>query len=235
MLLEVSGLNAGYRGVTTVWGLNMHVDRGEIVALLGPNGAGKTTTLLTLAGYLPPQAGSIRYADLSGKRRAAYRLARAGVAMIPDDRALIGSLTVHECLSLIRHQHRDPFELFPELERLRTRRSGLLSGGEQQMLALARAFSGEPKLLLVDELSQGLAPLIVQRLLTALTTAKEEWGAAVVLVEQNVSDALSIADRASVLSHGHVVIDDQPAADLLNNRVLIEASYLGGTAGLDAL
>ena len=230
MLLEVEGLHAGYRGVTVVRDLNLSVGEGQIVALLGPNGAGKTTTLLTIAGYLPAISGSMLFAGSSTNRKPAYRLARSGVAPINEDRGLMGSLTVLESLALVRSPRRNPFELFPELEVLKNRRSGLLSGGEQQMLALARAFSSEPKLLLVDELSQGLAPLVVGRLLNALVQAKEEWGAAVVLVEQNVSDALHVADRGYVLSHGRVVIDDQPASELLNNRVLLESSYLGTAA-----
>ena len=142
---------------------------------------------------------------------------------------------MHESLALVRHPRRNPYELFPELERLKNRRSGLLSGGEQQMLALARAFSSEPKLLLVDELSQGLAPLVVARLLSALSQAKEDWGAAVILVEQNVSDALRVADRGYVLSHGRVVIDNRPADELANDRALLESSYLGAVAtGLEA-
>jgi branched-chain amino acid transport system ATP-binding protein len=234
MLLEVRGLHAGYRGATTVWDLDLHVDEGEIVALLGPNGAGKTTTLLTIAGYLPPIAGKVIYAGSSTARRSPFRLARAGVSLIPEDRALIGSLTVHESLTLVRRRRRDPYQLFPELAALRNRRSALLSGGEQQMLALARAFSSEPRLLLVDELSQGLAPLVVDRLLLALSQAKEEWGAAVVLVEQNVSDALTIADRGYVLNHGRVAIADQDARALLGDRALLESSYLGvAAAGLD--
>ncbi len=230
MLLEVNGLHAGYRGVTVVRDLDLRVAEGEIVALLGPNGAGKTTALLTIAGYLPPIAGTVRYANASTGRRRAFKLARAGLAMIPEDRGLIGSLTVHENLALIRKRRRDPFELFPVLATLRHRRAGLLSGGEQQMLALARAFASEPKLLLVDELSQGLAPLVVEHLLGALTQAKEEWGAGILLVEQNVSDALGIADRGYVLNHGRVAIDDQPAAEMLNNRALLESSYLGVAA-----
>lgn len=234
MLLEVEKLHAGYRGITVVRDLDVKVDEGEIIALLGPNGAGKTTTLLTIAGFLAPISGSIQYSGASINRKAAFRLARSGVAMISEDRALIGSLTVHESLALVRRRRRDPYELFPELGVLKNRRSGLLSGGEQQMLALARAFSCEPRLLLVDELSQGLAPLIVDRLLKALTQATQEWGAAVILVEQNISDALSVADRGYVLSHGRVVIADQPARDLLNNRVLLESSYLGvAAAGLE--
>jgi branched-chain amino acid transport system ATP-binding protein len=235
MLLEVEGLHAGYRGVTVVRDLNLAVDEGQIVALLGPNGAGKSTTLLTIAGYLPPIAGSMTLLGSSMNRQPAYRLARKGVATINEDRGLMGSLTVHESLALVRHPRRNPYELFPELERLKNRRSGLLSGGEQQMLALARAFSSEPKLLLVDELSQGLAPLVVARLLSALSQAKEDWGAAVILVEQNVSDALRVADRGYVLSHGRVVIDNRPADELANDRALLESSYLGAVAtGLEA-
>jgi branched-chain amino acid transport system ATP-binding protein len=227
MLLDVAGLHAGYRGVTVVRDLYLQVGEGEIVALLGPNGAGKTTTLLTIAGHLPPIAGTTSYVHAAGPRQAAFKLARAGLAFIAEDRGLIGSLTVAENLALVRRARRDPYQMFPELDRLRNRRAGLLSGGEQQMLALARAFAREPQLLLVDELSQGLAPMIVHRLLAALTEAKREWGAGIVLVEQNVADALGVADRGYVLTHGRVAISDRPARELLTDRALLESSYLG--------
>jgi branched-chain amino acid transport system ATP-binding protein len=163
-------------------------------------------------------------------RSAPFKLARAGLAFIAEDRSLIGSLTVAENLALVRKARRDPYGMFPELDRLRSRRAGLLSGGEQQMLALARAFASEPRLLLVDELSQGLAPMIVRRLLDALVEAKQQWGAGILLVEQNVADALGVADRGYVLSHGRVTISNRAAKELLADRGLLASSYLGAAA-----
>jgi branched-chain amino acid transport system ATP-binding protein len=230
MNLEVRGLNAGYGGIPVVRDLELDVGDGEIVALLGPNGAGKTTTLLAIAGCLRPMSGEVLIDRASAVGVAPYKLVRKGLAFIADDRCLLPSLTVAENLALVRRRSRDPLKLFPTLESLMSRRAGLLSGGEQQMLALARAFSAEPKLLLIDELSQGLAPLVLEHLFPMLQLAVREWGASVLLVEQNVSEALRIADRGYVLHHGTLAVAGDSAGSLLERRDIVESAYLGDSA-----
>jgi len=224
--LQVEKLTAGYSGIAVVRDFSLDLQGGEVVALLGPNGAGKTTVLLTVAGVLPRLAGSVAMNGVRIDGWSASRRARRGLAVVPDDRALIPSLTVAESLKLVRAKL-DPWELFPELERLADRKTGLLSGGEQQMLAVARSLASQPSCLLVDELSQGLAPIVVQRLLPVLRSAADSWGAAVVVVDQHVKQALTIADRAIVLVNGDVVLQER-SAHLLEHPDLLEASYLGG-------
>lgn len=228
-VLELVGVSCGYGRSVVVRDVDLHVDSGEVVALLGANGAGKTTTLLTIAGVLPAVAGEIRFLGERIERWPAPRVARHGGVLIPDDRGLFPKLTVRENLTLsaiAKTKTGDPLALFPELhDRLRTP-AGLLSGGQQQMLAIARALQRSPQLLLVDELSFGLAPLVVQRLMPILRRVADESGVAVLLVEQHVHLGLAIADRAHVLSHGNLVLS-APAADLRDDVSLLHASYLG--------
>src|SRR5262245_32113226 len=152
-MLVLDKLCAGYGESTAVFEASLRVEEGEIVALLGPNGAGKTTTLMSIAGFLPPTKGTITYAGSDIRKVAPHRLARQGLGYVPDDRGLITSLTVRENLDLVRNVAIDPYELFPELGKIRSRAAGLLSGGEQQMLALARVLCADTKVLLIDELS----------------------------------------------------------------------------------
>ena len=228
-LLAARGLTIGYGKAIVGWDIDLDVRPGEIVALLGPNGAGKTTALLTLAGFLPPINGTVTFGGKSTAKSRPEHLARGGLGFIPDDRALLASLTVRETLRLVNHPVIAATELFPELEPLMDRRCGLLSGGEQQMVAIARALSPRPPLVMIDELSLGLAPFLVERLLAALRREADQAGTAVLLVEQQVQEALSIADRALVLVHGRVVLSEA-ARTLRDNRHLIESSYLGETA-----
>jgi len=222
-LLRAAGLSAGYGGVPVLRGIDLHVAAGEVVVLLGANGAGKTTTLLTLAGELPVLGGSVELLGASAHGRLDRR-ARAGVAYLPEGRGVLRSLTVKENLQLGLGDVERAFELGPELRRLAGRRGGLLSGGEQQILALARALAAEPRLVLADELSLGLAPVIVRRMLAAMRGAAER-GAGVLLVEQHAAQALAFADRAYVLRRGEIVMSG-PAPDLLDRLDELGSAYL---------
>ena len=229
--LEIDALSGGYDGVAVVRDLSLKVHAGEVVTLLGPNGAGKTTTMLTVSGLLPIIKGDIRVFGESITKKAPHKIARSGLAHVPEDRSLFFQLTVAENLRLGAAKGSadiaQALRFFPALEPLMGRKAGLLSGGEQQMLAMGRALTTKPKLLIVDEMSLGLAPIIVERLLPVLRTVADETGAGVLLIEQHVDLALSIADRAYVLSHGDLVLEDT-AEHLRANRHLLEASYLSG-------
>ncbi|MCH7789069.1 MAG: ABC transporter ATP-binding protein [Acidobacteria bacterium] len=235
-LLSIRGLSAGYAGVPVVRDLNIEVGEGEIVALLGANGAGKTTTLLTVSGILPVIEGSVEVLGDKTSSSAPNRVAKRGVAHVAEDRSLFYDLTVRENLRLgvrkrgaaRRAMIDQALEYFPALEPLLGRKSGLLSGGEQQMLAMARALVSEPRLLMVDEMSLGLAPIIVERMLPIVRKIADETGAGVLLVEQHIHLALDVADRGYVLSHGEVTMAGS-AEELSADRDLLEASYLGST------
>lgn len=221
-VLRASGLRAGYGQVEVLRGIDLHVDAGEVVAILGANGAGKTTTLLALSGALP-STGEL---EVMGSQRSLslHQRIRTGLQFLPEERGIIRSLTVRDNLRLGRADVDAALALSPELEALLDRSAGNLSGGEQQILALTRALANSPKLLLADELSFGLAPRIVSRMLELVRSAADA-GAGVLIVEQYARQALAHADRGYVMRQGEIVIEG-PAAELADDMESIEASYV---------
>ena len=227
-LLEIKDLNTGYNGVSVVRGLNLTVKPGEVVALLGPNGAGKTTTLLTASGLVPIISGDIEVFGKSIKGRRPHMIAREGLAHVPEGRALFYQLTVAENLKLGAAKGsadiKKALGYFPALEAILDRRAGLLSGGEQQMLAMGRALMARPKVLLLDEPSMGLAPQMIANIFRIITEINKQ-GVTILLVEQNAQQALQRAHRAYILETGNVT-KEAKASDLLNDPAVREA-YLG--------
>jgi branched-chain amino acid transport system ATP-binding protein len=204
--------------------LDLTVQAGEVVALLGPNGAGKTTTLLTLAGEVQPTGGEVRMGG-TPVRSPCHRRARAGLGFITEERSVFMQLTVVDNLRVAGVDPVDALALFPELKDFGRRKAGDLSGGQQQMLALARMLARQPTILLADELSLGLAPLVVKRLLVALRTAASERQVGVLLVEQHIRQAMDVADRVYVLSQGRVTMQG-PIEDVRGRLDEVEAAYL---------
>jgi ABC-type branched-subunit amino acid transport system ATPase component len=222
-LIATSKLSAGYNKVSVIRDLELEIRPGEVVALLGPNGAGKTTTIMTLAGELAPIEGHVAWNGSPTTAPLHWR-ARHGLGLVTEQRAVLTSLTVKENLRVAHCDAGRALEMFPELTEHLSRRVGLLSGGQQQMLALARSLTRRTRLLLADELSLGLAPLVVARLLSAVRAAADD-GVGVLLVEQHVHQALAIADRIYVMRKGRVVLQGS-AADLRGRVDDIQASYL---------
>ncbi|MEX0674646.1 MAG: ABC transporter ATP-binding protein [Gaiellaceae bacterium] len=232
-LLELHDVEARYGQVQALHGVSLTVEEGEVVALLGANGAGKTTTLRAVSGTVR-KGGRVLYAGRDVSRRAPERLARLGVAHVPEGRGILAELTVWENLRLGAYVRRDRTvkddlervaELFPWLRERRGQQAGTLSGGEQQMLALARALVARPRLLMLDEPSLGLAPLVVQELFRVVRTLNEEEGLTVLVVEQNASIALEVSQRAYVLEVGRVAVEG--ASEELRRHEGVRRSYLG--------
>jgi branched-chain amino acid transport system ATP-binding protein len=228
-LLETRNLHAGYQGRAVVRDANIKVNRGEVVCLLGPNGAGKTTTLLTIAGELTPVDGIVLINHVPTFTPMYQRVRDSGIALVTEERLVFTKMSARDNLRIGGGSVDDALVLFPELEHRLTVRGGMLSGGEQQMLALARALSRGPSLLLADELSLGLAPMIVDRLLSAVRTAADQNGTGALIVEQHARKALRYADRMYLMARGQILLE-LPAAEAMTRLDEIEAAYLRGTA-----
>ncbi len=233
-MLEIKGLNVSYEKVQVLWDLSFNIEDGEVVTLLGSNGAGKSTTVKTIQGLLKPGSGSIRLMNTSIDGLPAYKIVEEGIALVPEGREIFPKMSVLENLILGAYVSRAKemkedslewvFNLFPKLEERKGQLAGTMSGGEQQMLAIARALMSKPKLLMLDEPSLGLAPVIVLQVFEIIKKLKEE-GVTVLLVEQNVHHALEISDRAYIMEKGRIILEGA-GSDLLNNHYVREA-YLG--------
>jgi branched-chain amino acid transport system ATP-binding protein len=235
MLLEVEGLDVYYGAVHALKGVSLRADEGEIVTLIGANGAGKSTLLRTLSGLVPARAGRVNFAGHDLTRLPAHQIVGLGVSQSPEGRMVFANLSVEDNLDLGAYHRKDRdgirrdrdrmFQLFPRLLERRRQAAGTLSGGEQQMLAIARALMAKPRLLLLDEPSLGLAPLLVREIFRTIVEINRQ-GVTVLLVEQNAHMALSIAGRGYVLETGVVRLEDRAAALLVNPEV--RSAYLGG-------
>jgi branched-chain amino acid transport system ATP-binding protein len=236
-LLELTHIESHYGHVQALSDVSLHVEEGEIVTLLGANGAGKSTTLRNISGLVPPSRGEIRFNGVSIERASAEKIVKMGIAHVPEGRRIFPGLTVRENIMIgstprgrvarraLEAEVDEMYAIFPDLKRLSGALGWSLSGGQQQMLAVARGLMSKPKLLLLDEPSLGLAPIIVQQLFATIRAIRER-GTTVLLVEQNANMALSVADRGYVLSTGRVIVEGTPGT-LLNNEE-VRAAYLGG-------
>jgi branched-chain amino acid transport system ATP-binding protein len=228
MAIEARKITAGYGPQPVIYEIDIEVRPGEVVAILGANGAGKTTTMLALSGELPLHSGEVLL-NGSVTKASLHVRARQGLMFVTEEKSVFKGLTTRDNLRVAQVDVDEALALFPELEKRMDVRGGLLSGGEQQMLSLARAICRHPKVLLADELSMGLAPLVVQRLLQAVRDSADRDGTAVLLVEQHVRQALRYADRAYVMRRGRVELSGD-SADLQTRIVDIEEHYLASGA-----
>jgi branched-chain amino acid transport system ATP-binding protein len=230
LAIDCRGLRAGYGTTVVVRDIDLSVARREIVVLLGPNGAGKTTTLLTIAGQLPKLGGEAIVESQPVSSDRPHHMIRRGFAFVPDNRGLVTGLTVHENLRLGQRKQGEDLEhvldVFPSLHKRLHVKAGSLSGGEQQMLAVGRALLGRPRTLVIDEMSLGLSPTVVESLFLSLRRIVAEFGSSVLLVEQHIELALRNADRAYVMVHGEIVLH-RDAATLSGDNDLLMSAYLG--------
>ncbi|WP_420610246.1 ABC transporter ATP-binding protein [Candidatus Poriferisodalis sp.] len=228
-LLQTRSLKCGYLNRAVVQGVNLKVHQGEVVCLLGPNGAGKTTTLLTIAGELTPVDGIVMFGNTPTFTPMYQRIRRGGIGLVTEERLVFTKLSARDNLRVGGGSVEAALELFPELEPRLGVRGGMLSGGEQQMLALARALSRQPSILLADELSLGLAPIIVDRLLGAVRKVADTTGTGALIVEQHARKALAVSDRMYLMARGQILLE-LPAVEALNRLDEIEETYLTGTS-----
>lgn len=233
-LLELRELDVAYGGIRAVRGLNLHVDDGELVCLIGANGAGKSTTLRAICGMVPVASGDILYDGRSIAGTPSYMLVRQGLVMVPEGRGIFGQLTIEENLAMGAYSRRDTeqvrrdtehvLEVFPRLSERLTQSAGTLSGGEQQMLAMGRAMISRPRLLLLDEPSMGLAPIMVDKIFDVIRGIADD-GVTILLIEQNARLALEASHRGYVMESGRMLLEG-PSADLLDDPK-VRAAYLG--------
>ena len=233
-MLEVKDLEVYYGVIQAIKGVSFHVDQGEVIALIGANGAGKTTILHTVTGLLAPKKGSVMFEGKEITKVPAHKIVSMGMAHVPEGRRVFAELSVYENLKMGAYTRKDRAEIdeslqnvykrFPRLEERKNQMAGTLSGGEQQMLAMGRALMSKPKIILMDEPSMGLSPILVNEIFDIIQAVSES-GTTVLLVEQNAKKALSIADRAYVLETGNIVLEGK-AKDLLENDS-IKKAYLG--------
>ncbi|CAM4395308.1 ABC transporter ATP-binding protein [Bordetella tumbae] len=233
-LLDLRGLEVAYGGIRAVRGIDLHVDAGELVCLIGANGAGKSTTLRAICGLVPLAGGDVHYDGQSINGRKSFELVRRGLVMVPEGRGIFGQLTIEENLAMGAYTRRDAaqvrqdtervFTLFPRLAERRKQAAGTLSGGEQQMVAMGRAMIARPKLLLLDEPSMGLAPLMVEKVFEVVRTIANE-GVTILLIEQNAKLALEHSHRGYVMESGELTLSG-PSNELLTDPK-VRAAYLG--------
>ena len=234
-LLKLENVNVNYGGIQAVSDLNLHIEQGELVTLIGANGAGKTTTLRTITGLVKPKSGTLLYQDQDIRKTEVHKFVSQGLVMVPEGRGIFPKLTVLENLDMGAFYRNDKAQiqadiehvmtLFPRLKERAKQLAGTLSGGEQQMVAMGRAILSKPKLLLLDEPSMGLAPIIVQQIFDIIQTVHKE-GVTILLVEQNAKLALQISNRGYVMESGKITMADK--ADVLLNDPRVLSAYLGG-------
>ncbi len=234
-MLEISNINAFYGNIQALHNVSINIKQGEIITLIGANGAGKTTTLMSISGIVNPKSGEIRFNGevISGKKPD--KIVQMGLAHVPEGRHIFPYLTVMENLDLGAYLRKDKenvkkdlehvFDLFPRLRERKNQQGGTLSGGEQQMLAISRALMARPKMLLLDEPSLGLAPLIVKQIFDIIKRINQEDGTTIFLVEQNANLALKVAHRGYVMENGHITLEDEAQKLLVNEEV--KKAYLG--------
>jgi len=233
-ILEIEQLAVSYDAIKAVKGISLHVKQGEIVALIGTNGSGKTSTLHSISGLHKHNQGVIKFEGKDITKLEPHKIVAAGISQVPEGRSVLGDLTVMENMMLGSYVRKDKkniaqdlqsmFQLFPRLAERKKQLAGTMSGGEQQMLAIARALMARPKLLLLDEPSMGLAPIIVKEIFQAIKTINKD-GVSILLVEQNANMALSAADRGYVMETGSIVVEDR--AENLRNNDIVKSVYLG--------
>jgi len=234
-MLKLENVQAGYGSILALKNVSLEINQGEIITLIGANGAGKSTTLMTISGVVPCRSGQILFQDRPIQKKSSDEIVRMGICQVPEGRHIFPQLTVKENLDMGAFLRRDSaeikrdmeyvFSLFPILAERRNQDGGTLSGGEQQMLAMSRALMARPQLLLLDEPSMGLAPLVIKQIFEIIKQINEENNTTIFLVEQNANQALHIADRGYVIENGTITLSG-PAKDLLSNQD-VQKAYLG--------